>query len=106
MEGVTHVLHLATVKETPEQIMDVAVKGLFWLLEACRTSKIFKQFIMVGGDAADAAQGAVEVAGLRPRARAVDVDQQRRQEAVFVQRIQELLDDLGDLALDHLLNGT
>src|ERR1044071_485186 len=35
LEGVTHVLHLATVKETPEQIMDVAVKGLFWILEAC-----------------------------------------------------------------------
>lgn len=51
MDGVTHVLHLATVKETPEQIMDVAVKGLFWLLEACRTSKPFQQFIMVGGDA-------------------------------------------------------
>lgn len=51
MDGVTHVLHLATVKETPEQIMDVAVKGLFWLLEACRTSKTFRQFIMVGGDA-------------------------------------------------------
>jgi nucleoside-diphosphate-sugar epimerase len=51
MEDVTHVLHLATVKETPEQIMDVAVKGLFWLLEACRTSSTFKQFIMVGGDA-------------------------------------------------------
>lgn len=51
MQGVTHVLHLATVKETPEQIMDVAVKGLFWLLEACRTSPTFKQFIMVGGDA-------------------------------------------------------
>ena len=51
MDGVTHVIHLATVKETPEQIMDVAVKGLFWLLEACRTSSTFKQFIMVGGDA-------------------------------------------------------
>ena len=51
MDGVTHVLHLATVKETPEQIMDVAVKGLFWLLEACRTSPTFKQFILVGGDA-------------------------------------------------------
>src|SRR5512133_625310 len=51
MDGVTHVLHLATVKETPEQIMDVAVKGLFWLLEACRTSPTFKQLIMVGGDA-------------------------------------------------------
>jgi nucleoside-diphosphate-sugar epimerase len=51
MDGVTHVLHLATVKETPEQIMDVAVKGLFWILEACRMSSTFKQFIMVGGDA-------------------------------------------------------
>ena len=51
MDGVTHVLHLATVKETPEQIMDVAVKGLFWLLETCRTSPTFQQFIMVGGDA-------------------------------------------------------
>ncbi len=51
MEGVTHVLHLATVKEAPQQIMDVAVKGLFWLLEACRTSPTFQQFIMVGGDA-------------------------------------------------------
>ena len=51
MDGVTHVLHLATVKETPEQIMDVAVKGLFWILETCRTSPTFQQFILVGGDA-------------------------------------------------------
>jgi UDP-glucose 4-epimerase len=51
MEGVTHVVHLATVKETPEQIMDVAVKGLFWLLEACRLSPTFQQFILIGGDA-------------------------------------------------------
>jgi UDP-glucose 4-epimerase len=49
--GVTHVLHLATSKETPETIMDVAVKGLFWLLEACRVSPVFRQFILVGGDA-------------------------------------------------------
>lgn len=51
MEGVTHVVHLATCKETPDQIMDVAVKGMFWLLEACRTSPTFKQFLMLGGDA-------------------------------------------------------
>lgn len=49
--GVTHVLHLATSKETPETIMDVAIKGMFWLLEACRTSPTFRQFILVGGDA-------------------------------------------------------
>jgi UDP-glucose 4-epimerase len=52
MDGVTHVLHLATCKETPDQIMDVAVKGMFWLLETCRSSPTFQQFILVGGDAA------------------------------------------------------
>ena len=51
-DGVTHVLHLATCKETPDQIMDVAIKGMFWLLESCRTSPTFQQFILVGGDAA------------------------------------------------------
>ncbi|RYZ10023.1 MAG: NAD(P)-dependent oxidoreductase [Myxococcales bacterium] len=51
MSGVTHLLHLATSKETPESIMDVAVKGMFWLLEAARTSSTFRQFLLVGGDA-------------------------------------------------------
>jgi UDP-glucose 4-epimerase len=51
MAGVTHVLHLATSKETPESIMDVAIKGMFWLLEACRTRPEFKQLTFVGGDA-------------------------------------------------------
>src|SRR5882672_1863180 len=49
--GVTHVLHLATSKETPENIMDVAIKGMFWILEACRSSSTFEQFILTGGDA-------------------------------------------------------
>ena len=52
MAGVTHVLHLATSKETPASIMDVAVKGMFWLLEACRASTSFRQLILIGGDAA------------------------------------------------------
>jgi nucleoside-diphosphate-sugar epimerase len=52
LEGVTHVLHLATCKEIPEDAMDVAVKGLFWLLEGCRESRTFRQFILIGGDAA------------------------------------------------------
>ena len=52
MPDVTHVLHLATSKETPDTIMDVAIKGLFWLLEAGRTSLTFEQFILIGGDAA------------------------------------------------------
>jgi UDP-glucose 4-epimerase len=51
MQGVTHVVHLATCKETPDDVMDVTVKGLFWLLEACRESDCFSQFIMIGGDA-------------------------------------------------------
>lgn len=51
LAGVTHVLHLATSKETPEDAMDVSVKGLFWLLEGCRTSPTFRQFILIGGDA-------------------------------------------------------
>lgn len=52
LAGVTHVVHLATCKETPDQIMDVAVKGLFWILETCRKSPSFEQFVLIGGDAA------------------------------------------------------
>ena len=52
MQGITHVLHCATCKETPDEVMDVTVKGLFWLLEECRTSPSFKQIILIGGDAA------------------------------------------------------
>jgi UDP-glucose 4-epimerase len=51
VRGVTHVLHLATSKETPETIIDVAIKGMFFLLEACRVSTTFQQFILIGGDA-------------------------------------------------------
>ena len=51
MNGVTHVLHLATCKETPADVMDVTVKGLFWLLEECRARPEFRQFILLGGDA-------------------------------------------------------
>jgi UDP-glucose 4-epimerase len=51
MEGVTHVVHLATCKEIPELVMDVTVKGLFWLTEAFRASPTAKQFILIGGDA-------------------------------------------------------
>ncbi len=50
-ENITHVLHLATCKETPDDVMDVSVKGLFWLLEECRQNPAFEQFILIGGDA-------------------------------------------------------
>lgn len=52
IQGVTHVVHLATCKETPEDVMDVTVKGLFWLLEEFRQSPTAKRFVLVGGDAA------------------------------------------------------
>jgi UDP-glucose 4-epimerase len=52
MQGVTHVVHCATCKELPELVMDVTVKGLFWLLEECRLSSTFQQILLIGGDAA------------------------------------------------------
>ncbi|MEQ8786970.1 MAG: NAD(P)-dependent oxidoreductase [Pirellulaceae bacterium] len=52
VEDVTHVVHLATCKETPDDVMDVTVKGMFWLLEECRQSATFEQFVLIGGDAA------------------------------------------------------
>ena len=51
IQDVTHVVHLATCKEVPETVMDVTVKGLFWLLESFRQSPSAKQFILIGGDA-------------------------------------------------------
>ncbi|MBL8578281.1 MAG: NAD(P)-dependent oxidoreductase [Mesorhizobium sp.] len=51
LQDVTHVVHLATCKEIPEDVMDVTVKGLFWLLEEFRVSKSARQFILIGGDA-------------------------------------------------------
>ncbi len=52
MKGITHVVHCATCKEIDELVMDVSVKGLFWLLEECRESSSFRQFVLIGGDAA------------------------------------------------------
>jgi nucleoside-diphosphate-sugar epimerase len=51
MAGITHVVHLATCKETPDDVIDVTVKGLFWLLEEFRQSAAARQFILIGGDA-------------------------------------------------------
>jgi nucleoside-diphosphate-sugar epimerase len=52
MQGITHVVHCATCKETGDDVIDVTVKGLFWLLEECRVSPSFRQIILIGGDAA------------------------------------------------------
>ena len=51
VEGVSHVVHLATCKEMPEIVMDVTVKGLFWLIEAFRASPAARRFVLIGGDA-------------------------------------------------------
>ena len=50
MDGVTHVLHMAAVKESPALAMDVGVKGMFNLLEAFRSAPDAQQFILIGGD--------------------------------------------------------
>jgi nucleoside-diphosphate-sugar epimerase len=50
LAGITHVLHLATVKEDPVQFLDVSQRGLFWLLEEFRVSPTAQQFVLVGGD--------------------------------------------------------
>jgi nucleoside-diphosphate-sugar epimerase len=52
IEGISHVVHLATCKETQTQIMEVAIKGLFWILEECRQSSSFKRIVIIGGDSA------------------------------------------------------
>lgn len=50
MRGVTHVLHMAAVKESPALAMDVGVKGMFNLLEAFRTEGAKGRFLLIGGD--------------------------------------------------------
>ncbi|WP_338722343.1 NAD(P)-dependent oxidoreductase [Devosia sp. XK-2] len=50
LDGITHVLHMAAVKESPDLAIDVGVKGMFNLLEAFRVSPTAKQFILIGGD--------------------------------------------------------
>ena len=51
VSGVTHIVHLATCKDIPDDVMDITVKGLFWLLEEFRISQTARQFILIGGDA-------------------------------------------------------
>lgn len=50
MDGVTHVLHMAAVKESPDLAVDVSIKGMFLLLEAARQSQTLSQFVLIGGD--------------------------------------------------------
>lgn len=50
LDGVTHVIHMATVKESLDEAMDVSVKGMFWLLESFRQSSTARQFVLIGGD--------------------------------------------------------
>jgi UDP-glucose 4-epimerase len=50
MAGTTHVLHMAAVKEDAAHAIDVAVKGMFLLLEAFRQNAAGRQFMLIGGD--------------------------------------------------------
>ncbi len=50
LEGVTHVLHMAAVKESPDLAIDVALKGLYLLLEQFRRSATARQFMLLSGD--------------------------------------------------------
>lgn len=50
MQGVTHVLHMAAVKESPDLAIDVSIKGMFLLLEHFRQLPDGRQFILIGGD--------------------------------------------------------
>lgn len=50
LEGVTHVLHLAAVKESPGHAIDVALKGLFLLLDRFRRMAGGRQFMLLSGD--------------------------------------------------------
>ena len=50
LDAVTHVLHLAAVKETPDQAIDVALKGLYLLLDGFSRSPTRRQFMLLSGD--------------------------------------------------------
>ena len=50
LAGTTHIIHMATVKEDPVQAMDVAVKGMFMLVDAFRHSADAKQLVLIGCD--------------------------------------------------------
>jgi len=52
LDGVTHVLHCATCKENLGRHYRRFRERAFWLLEECRTSPSFEQFILLGGDCA------------------------------------------------------
>ncbi|MEE9454927.1 MAG: NAD(P)-dependent oxidoreductase [Paracoccaceae bacterium] len=50
MAGATHVLHMAAVKESPDLVIDVAIKGMFQMLEEFRKSPTAQQFMLISGD--------------------------------------------------------
>jgi UDP-glucose 4-epimerase len=50
-DGATHFMHLATCRETPNAVMDLAIKEFFWIFEEFWASPTARQFIFVGGDA-------------------------------------------------------
>ena len=51
IRGADAVVHLATTKEDPDTFFDVAMRGTWNILEACRDSSV-QQVLLFGGDAA------------------------------------------------------
>src|SRR5205085_4636504 len=49
--GVTQSINMATSKQNPVTIMDVAVKCMYFMMEVARTNSTFKQILLVCGDA-------------------------------------------------------
>lgn len=49
--SVTHFVHRVNCEETPDDVIDMTVEGLFWILEGFRASPIARQFIPIGGEA-------------------------------------------------------
>jgi UDP-glucose 4-epimerase len=52
VRGSEIVIQLATTKEDAETFFDVSLRGTFNILEACRFASTVRQFILLGGDAA------------------------------------------------------
>jgi UDP-glucose 4-epimerase len=63
MAGVSHVVHLAAGRGSPDAIIDVAVKGTLWLLEECSLSTDFRQFILLAAELGMGPQDGVNAVG-------------------------------------------
>ena len=66
LDFVTDFVHRANCKETPDDVIDMTVEGLFRILEEFPASPTARQFIPVGGEAGSGHSGSAWQYG-RPR---------------------------------------